>query len=213
MTGAAQIVRQWRRVPAALTVSAIAMAIALALARQSPASHRALVEVLGVNRDDLQHGRIWTLPLATIVQADPGLGRRVTGNILLAGAGLAALEYRVGSRRALALFFGADWLVALLRIPALAALTAVGVARARVYLDVADTGSSVAAYAALAAACATLTGRRRLGSLALLCGWLSLQFTYERFDVPVAHLIGWVLGVAIGTWWSRPQPAPPRTLR
>lgn len=192
-----------RRLPGTFVVTIITLGVALALARQMPDAHRALVDTLGVNRDDLRHWRIWTLPFETLVQADPGLSRKVIGSVGLTAIGLGALEYRVGTRAALAMFFVADWLAALLRVPVLAALAAAGIGRARLYLDVADTGSSVAAYAALAAACTTLSGRHRTVALTLLLGWLCLQFTFERFDVPVAHLIGWTLGTAAGAWWSR----------
>ncbi|MBI5284555.1 MAG: hypothetical protein HY874_05620 [Chloroflexi bacterium] len=157
--------------------------------------HPWLLENVGFDLAALQHGKVWAMPAATLLQGKPGL---TWHEALLVLSGLLAIEWAAGSGRALVVFFLADWITAPVATLTLWALASFGSARADTLVHMPDMGSSVAALGAASASAALATGPLRWLGLTLACGFVLTTAPFMRFDITVSHSIAIGVGIAIG---------------
>lgn len=193
-----------RRAPvAAFGVGAMLLGVGVAAQQLTATEHLEWVARLTFDPEALRSVRIWTLPLATLFQADPGLGLHFL--LLLAGSvvSVALCEMRAGRRLALAVFFVGDWLASFMKLGLLGVFTAAGAGRASVLLRTPDTGSSAAATAALAAAVVMYRGRAAIALGTMLAAWLVYGFLRFRLDVGLVHAGGALGGAAVVITWRR----------
>lgn len=188
-----------RTFPATLAIEALILLVALATNGGS-VHHRLLVDHIGLDLNKVLDWQLWTLPASTVVQSRPGIGAPLT---VFVGVALALLEYIAGSWRAALTFFLSDWISAPLTILLAWPLAHLGLDRAYVVLYRPDTGSSAAAIGALTAALVFLPGRWRTASLALLFGVLLCLLPTPGLSANIAHLLGALVGLALGLGWSR----------
>ena len=187
------------RFPVTLTLTTAIIVIGILTATVFRADHQSILDAVGFDLESLKSGRLWTMPAATLIQAQPGIKWHLALLVLVLGP----LEYLAGSLRTLVTFFLADWLSAPLTTLTLWALAAMGSDTAERLVHTPDMGSSAAAFGALAAAAVMLPAP--MGSVA--CGGLSVflgaSFEFQELDVATAHLIAAVIGVALGLLWRR----------
>jgi hypothetical protein len=188
-----------RTFPATLAIEALILLVALATDGGS-VHHRLLVDHIGLDLNKLLDWQLWTLPASTVVQSRPGIGAPLAVFVAVA---LALLEYIAGSWRAALTFFLSDWISAPLTILIAWPLAHLGLDRAYVVLYRPDTGSSAAAIGTLAAALVFLPGHWRTVSLAMLFGVLLCLIPTPGLSANIAHLLGALVGLALGLGWSR----------
>lgn len=193
-----------RRLPAAaLGVALALLVVGLAMLPLTPKEHAGWVARIGFDLDALRALRVWTMPLATLLQADPGLGAHF---FFLLGAStltVAVVEVRAGWRLALAAFFVGDWIASLVSLAVLGVLTAFGSGRASALLHTPDTGSSAAATGALAVAALLYRGRARFLLVGALAAWLLYGLFRFRPEITLVHVGGAVGGAAVFVAWRR----------
>ena len=187
----------------ALSIGALLLAVGLAMQALTPAEHARWVARLGFDLDALYRFRLWTMPFATVVQSDPGLGLDFWALLCSCVAAVALVERSAGWKFALAAFFMTDWLASFLRLAALATLAGLGSSDARRFLDVADTGSSAALAGVLTVAALLHHGRTRALLLALLALWLGYGVSRFRLDIGIVHAAGALAGVLLTLLWRR----------
>jgi hypothetical protein len=175
-------------------LAAVLLGVGLISARMTAAEHRLWVERLGFDLDAARAARLWTLPFATVFQADPGIGFRFATLLVESGTLAGLVEARRGAMQALAIFFVSDWAAAGLRLVTLCLLAALGSEHARGLLHVADTGSSAAATGTLAGLVVVYRGTWRRLAAVVLGGWLAYGALLFRLDVAVVHCWGAIAG-------------------
>lgn len=197
-----------RSFPGTLVLTAVVVAIGVLTGTVFRAEHRWILDHLGLDLDSLRAGRLWTMPVATLIQAYPGI--KWHGALLLLLV-VGSLEYLAGTRRAMATFFLSDWLSSPLTSFILAGLGSLGSATAEKLAHTPDMGSSAGSFGAAAAAAVLLPRPWRRIALAGLAAALLGEFTFERLDVSIAHLIAAAIGGGLGLLlWRRHRI---RTLR
>jgi hypothetical protein len=194
-----------------MALVAVLLGTGLLPAGMTPGEHRVWVERLGFDLDAARALRLWTLPFATVFQADPGVGFRFATLLVESAALTGLVEARRGAAQALSIFFVSDWVAAALRLVTLCALAALGSEHARGLLHVADTGSSAAATGALAAAAVVYRGTWRRLAAVILGGWLLYGALLFRLDVAVVHVWGATAGGLLAA--LLPSRAAHRALR
>lgn len=201
-----------RRLPAAaLGVALALLVVGLAMLPLTREQHADWVARLGFDLDALRTVRVWTMPFATLLQADPGLGAHF---FFLLGAStltVAVVEVRAGWRLALAAFFVSDWIASFVSLAALGVLAAFGSGRASELLHTPDTGSSAAATGALAVAALLYRGRARIRYAGALAAWLLYGLFLFRAEITLVHVGGAVGGLLLFVAWqrlSRPSRPP-----
>jgi hypothetical protein len=178
------------RLPVTSVVSAATLGL-IAEARGDAVRHARQVDALGVAWPDVVSGRLWRLVSNLLVQPDPGLSPVAH----LVALGVA--ERRLGSRRALLLLLGGDWLSTL---PVLVAVRAAGATRLS---DQRDAGLS-AGGAALVGGLAAVAPPARLRAPATAGFLLALAVAAARRRqlADVQHLAAGAVGVALARRWA-----------
>lgn len=156
---------------------------------------------LGLSVHTLKTGRLWAIPIATLAQSEPVIKWLMP---LFVFSSIALLEYQIGTLRAVVTFFITDWIGSPLTALIIWGLGSAGLATAQNLENVGGTGASAAGFGALVAACLLLRQpwrRLMLGGIGI---YLVAQFTFERLDVSIAHVIAALLGVAMAwLFWRR----------
>jgi phosphatidylglycerol lysyltransferase len=181
----------------ALTASVVIIGVFTATVFRS--DHQRLLDTLGYDLGALQSGRVWTLPAATLIQAQAGIRWHQALLVLLF---LGLLEFEVGSLRTLVTFFLTDWISAPLTVLALWGLGALGWATAEQMARTPDMGSSAASFGAITAAAVLLPKPLREVSLAGVFGFLLIAPTFQQLDIALGHLFAALVGAALGIVWQ-----------
>ena len=156
---------------------------------------------LGMSVHALKTGRLWVIPIATLVQSEPLIKWLMP---IFVFASVAVLEYEIGTLRAVVTFFLTDWISSPLTALVIWGLGSAGLTTAQRLENVGGTGASAAGFGALTAACLLL--REPWRRLLLVGIWIYLigQFTFERLDVSISHVIAAALGLAAAwLFWRR----------
>ena len=191
--------RSSRWFPTTVIVLAAVLIAGVATNTLTSAEHDRLMDRIGMDWPALRQIHIWGMPLATFVQSSPGVEWHM---LALVGLSLVALEFVVGSWRALLTFLLSDWLTAPVTVLILWALSGLGDNQASRLLFDPDTGSSAAAHGCLAAVIMLLPGKLAAISMAILLGISIFALTFERLDAAIAHLLGIAVGSAFGRFWA-----------
>jgi len=162
--------------------------------------HDRLMDDIGMNLSTLKHFRFWTVPIATFVQASPGVAWTM---LLLVGLPMIALEWLAGSWRALITFVLCDWLTSPVTVLVLWGLSGLGNANATRFLTDPDTGSSAAAHGVIAAAIMMLPPKLAAIGMTILIGITIAAIAFFRLDTSLAHFLGIAAGAGFGAIWSR----------
>lgn len=189
--------------PATLLITSIVLIIAYFTGGSTYASHRILVDDVGLDLGKVLSWQLWTLPASTVIQADPGIGPKLA---VLIVASLAAIEYLAGSARAAVTFFLSDWISAPLTVLVAWPLAHLGIDRAYNVMYRPDTGSSAAALGALAAAMVFLPTRWRAAALGTLFTILICLLPTPGLSANIAHILGALTGAVFGMVWRRQLP-------
>jgi hypothetical protein len=192
--------------PATLLVVAIVIIFGILTADNTLGTHDRLMDRIGMDLPSLRHVRLWTMPLATFVQSEPGVAWSM---LLLVGLPMIALEFLAGSWRALVTFLLSDWLTAPVTVLILWALSGLGDAGASRLLADPDTGSSAAAHGAIAAAIMLLPPKLRWIGMAILIGITAILMAHYRLDTSIAHVLGTAVGAGFGWHWARQRQRNP----
>jgi len=165
---------------------------------------------LALSWRDLQHLQLWRLPTSQLLQTHPGW---VLSNLALLLIGLPLAEWRVGSRRAIAVFFVGDWLSTLTVVFAMRLAAGLGSAAALDVLTHRDSGTSSGLWALIAAVAWSVPAGppRRLAMAAVVVpSVLALALVPGLFAVQ--HLLAVVASVVISAVLDRrrsPRPSTP----
>ena len=165
--------------------------------------YQTIVDHVGLDLDAVRAGRLWTMPAATLIQTDLGLRWQGPVLVLFVLGSVGLLECLVGSVRALVTFFLSDWISAPLTALVIWGLGSLGSDTARTLAHSPGVGSSAAAFGAVVAAAVLLPRPWREAVLTGLFGYLIVQFTFERLDDSIAHLLAALIGAALGLVWRR----------
>jgi len=183
-----------------LLVLGIVLVFGVLTANNELATHDRLMDNIGMNLSSLKHFRFWTVPLATFVQASPGVAWTM---LLLVGLPMIALEFMAGSWRALITFLLSDWLSAPLTVLVLWGLSGLGNTVASRVLNDPDTGSSAAAHGVIAAAIMMLPPKLAAIGMTILVGITIIAISFFRLDTSLAHFLGIAVGAVLGAIWNR----------
>ncbi len=178
----------------------IVLVFGVLTANNELATHDRLMDNIGMNLSSLKHFRFWTVPLATFVQASPGVAWTM---LLLVGLPMIALEFMAGSWRALITFLLSDWLSAPLTVLVLWGLSGLGNTVASRVLNDPDTGSSAAAHGVIAAAIMMLPPKLAAIGMTILVGITIIAISFFRLDTSLAHFLGIAVGAVLGAIWNR----------
>ncbi|HYP60546.1 MAG TPA: hypothetical protein VEQ36_08980 [Thermomicrobiales bacterium] len=181
-------------------VLGIVLVFGVLTANNELATHDRLMDNIGMNLSSLKHFRFWTVPLATFVQASPGVAWTM---LLLVGLPMIALEFMAGSWRALITFLLSDWLSAPLTVLVLWGLSGLGNTVASRVLNDPDTGSSAAAHGVIAAAIMMLPPKLAAIGMTILVGITIIAISFFRLDTSLAHFLGIAVGAVLGAIWNR----------
>jgi len=181
-------------------VLGIVLAVGIMTSDNELITHDRLMDDIGMNWSSLKHFRFWTVPVATFVQASPGVAWTM---LLLVGLPMIALEFLAGSWRALVTFVLCDWLTAPVTVLILWVLSNLGDANAGRFLTDPDTGSSAAAHGVIAAAIMMLPAKLAAIGMTILVGITIIALSFFRLDTSLAHFLGIVVGAGLGAIWSR----------
>lgn len=119
----------------------------------SPGVHEELLEATGTSWQALAHGQVWRLLTSPLVQSSPGF---LWSNIKLLVIVLPLAEWRLGTKRAAAVFFLGDMISSIPTLIALRIAAAVGSTTAARLVDQPDGGTSAGSWALYAAVAWTL---------------------------------------------------------
>lgn len=195
-----------RRYPATILIGGLIVAVGFFTLTKNRAEMGVYQARFGLTWTTLSHGRLWTMPISTVLQSDPGFPWIICFFSLTA---LFALETTAGSLATGATFILSDWISAPLTAVALRLLAALGDHRAASLLNVGSTGSSAAFHGCYAAAAMLLPKRWADRLLVLLAGNVIVQFFYERLDDATAHAIATIVGVLLARLvWARRRDEP-----
>lgn len=194
-----------RRFRVTLTLTTAVLIVGILTATIFRDDHQRLLDAVGMDLETLQSGRVWTMPSATLIQAEPGVTWHQLALMLVS---LALLESQAGGMQALVTFFLADWISAPLTVLALWGLGAMGSDTAARFARTPDMGSSAAIFGALAAATVLLPNPLRVASVAGLLGYLSAALAFQRLDVALAHLLAALIGIAFRILLRRRRRRP-----
>ena len=196
-----------RRLPATLTLGGLVIWL-MAVTSRSPALHPQLLRDLGLAWRDLVHLQIWRLPTSQLIETRPGF---LWSNIALFVLALPVAEWRLGTRRAVGLFFLCDWCSTLLTLAALRVGSWWSPTAAHI-LTVRDGGPSAGAWALAIAAGLSISGvaRRRVAAGAMFTFLAAaVVFHHRLFDSQ--HILAAMTAAAVVTiargkhpWRHRP---------
>lgn len=187
-----------RAFPVTLALTTVIVIIGVLTGTVFRADHQSILDAVGFDLEALKSGRLWTVPAATLIQAQPG----IKWHMVLLVLALGPLEYMAGSLWALLTFFLTDWVSSILTTLTLWALAGMGSGTAERLVHTPDMGSSAAALGALAAVATMLPGGLAAVALGGLLVFLGASFTWWELDVATAHLMAAGAGVALG-WFLR----------
>jgi hypothetical protein len=188
-----------RTFPVTLGLTTVIVIIGILTGTVYRADHRSILDSVGFDLEALKSGRLWTMPAATLIQAQPGIKWHLALFVLVLGP----LEYLAGSLRTLVTFFLTDWVSAPLTTLTLWALTVMGSGTAERLAHTPDMGSSAAASGTAGALAMMLPGPMMAVALGGLFLVLGAAFTFEGLGVATAHLIATGIGVVLGFQWRR----------
>jgi len=192
--------RYLRLFPGAI-ILALLMLFISALTTALKAGDLDIENALGLSVHALKTGRLWVIPIATLVQSEPLIKWLIP---LFVFSTIALLEYQIGTLRAVATFFLTDWISSPLTALIIWGLGSAGLATAQRLENLGGTGASAAGFGALTAACLLLRQPWRRLMLGGVGVYLVAQFTFERLDVSIAHVIAALLGLAMAwLFWRR----------
>jgi hypothetical protein len=208
--GLSERVTQFRaligRYPVTIAITAIVAAVGLATQDNSGAQMARLMARYGMTWPDLKELRLWTLPVSTVMQSDPGFPWIILFFVLTS---LLALEFLGGSLAAAVTFLAADWISSPLTEVALKILAMFGNHEARGLLTIGSTGSSAAFHGAFAAGAMLLPPRWSRLLVSIMLGVVVFQFIFERLDNAVAHAIATFIGAVLARYVWRPAAEQP----
>ena len=182
-----------RRVPFTLATVTVMLWLMTATAID-PDGHRSLLRLFGLGWHDVVHLQLWRLPTAQLLQTRSGYA---WANVALAFVALPVAEWRLGTRRSIALFCFCDWTTTVLVLVGARVIAALGDAGAARVIAMRDAGPSAGAWALVMATTFTFSNQhwRRWttgAALAFLVG--ALVFHRRLFDVQ--HLLAALLALA-----------------
>lgn len=193
-----------------MLVSAITLWFML-VTQVDPGFHARLIEWLGLSWPDIAGFEWWRIVTSTFVQAHAGFQWSI---LVLLAVTLPVAEWRLGTRRAAAVFFLGDWVSSIAVLAALAALGALGNAPEAALAATRAAGTSSALYAAGFAAAISFTGRLRQGLVLGIAAWLAVLLVAHRGTADFAHVAAAGVAVAL-TWrwrlWPDRRPRWPRS--
>ena len=170
------------RRPAATAVLTLLIAIPVGVQVAGVATHAQLVDALAVTWDDLAAGEVWRLATNPLVQDADGVPWAILALLPL----VPAAEWRLGTARTLAVFFGADLISTL---PVLAV----------VHPGTPNGGSSAGLAGLAGALVATAPPSRRRDRAALALAAVLVAAAVVDWELAaVQHLVGALAGAAIG---------------
>jgi hypothetical protein len=155
---------------------------------------------VGLTTGRLRSGRLEQLPAATLLQSRPGIGAPLA---LLVVGSLALHERLAGSGKTLLTFFLSDWISQPLTVLTAHALARLGSERGRRIAADVDTGSSAAAFGALASALLRLPRRQSLPVFVAVGLYLVASLPTDDLAASIAHIYGTLAGLGLGFLWRR----------
>jgi hypothetical protein len=199
--GAYRALRHYLRLfPGAITLALLMLFISALTTFVFKANDQDIESALGLSVHALKTGRLWVIPIATLVQSEAVI-KWLMPLFVFSAVGL--LEYQVGTLRAVVTFFLADWISSPLTTLIIWGLGSAGLERARELENLGGTGVSAAGFGALTAAFVLLPRGWRHSMLTGVTVYLIAQFTFERLDVSIAHVLAALLGPAIVWFFFR----------
>jgi phosphatidylglycerol lysyltransferase len=193
--------RYLRLFPSAITLTLLMLFISALTTFVFKANDQDIEGALGLSVHALKTGRLWVIPIATLVQSEAVIKWLMPLFVFIS---IALLEYQVGTLRAVVTFFLTDWISSPLTTLIIWGLGSAGLERARELENVGGTGVSAAGFGALTAACLLLRQPWRGLMLGGLSVYLVAQFAFERLDVSIAHVLAALLGlVIVRRFWRR----------
>ncbi len=186
------------RFRSSITITAAVVVIGILTGTVFRSNHHSIIGVVGLDLQALKAGRVWFIPVATLIPAQPGIKWHLALFVLVA---VGLLEYVAGSLRAVVTFFLSDWLGSPLTILALWGLATAGSSTAERLVHNPDTGPSAAAFGASVAAAIVLSPPLRWVALIGLSAFLSSAFAFQQLDVALAHAIAAAVGAGLTVLW------------
>jgi phosphatidylglycerol lysyltransferase len=192
--------RYLRLFPGAIGL-ALLMLLISALTTAIRADDQDVESALGLSVHALKTGRLWVIPIATMVQSEQLVKWQLP---IFVFASVALLEYQIGTLRAIVTFFLTDWISSPITTLVIWGLGSAGLTTAQRLENVGGTGVSAAGFGALTAAFFLLREPWRRLLLGGMAAYLVGQFTFERLDVSIAHALAALLGLAmVWLFWRR----------
>lgn len=199
----------FRRYPATVLIGGIIVAVGFFTLTKNRAEMDVYQARFGLTWASLSHGRLWTMPISTVLQSDPGFPWIICFFSLTA---LFALETIAGSRATIVTFVASDWISAPLTAVALRLLAGLGDGRAAGLLDAGSTGSSAAFHGCYAAGIMLLPRRWAMRLMPVFLAIVVIEFLFERLDDSIAHAVAVLVGVLLARLiWARRTDASQRS--
>ncbi len=193
-----------KRIRFSAAILAVLTVVGLTVATVARTDFHQVPNTVGFDLEALKAGRLYLLFPGALVQDKPWFPWKI---LLLIAVFVPPLELIAGARRTAVTFFVSDWLGTLLALPVLASASALGSARAAVYLHTPDVGSSSAAFGCIAAFAAGLPNSARILVISSLVAYLLPSLFLVKHVYTVEHLISVFVGFALGLFWARSPPA------
>jgi phosphatidylglycerol lysyltransferase len=199
-TGPRPRLRRYVRLFPGAIAFALLMLLISAITTALKAGDLDIEHAIGLSVHALKTGRLWVIPIATLVQSEPLIKWLMP---IFVFASIAVLEYQIGTLRAVVTFFLTDWISSPITALVIWGLGSAGLATAQRLENVGGTGASAAGFGALAAGFVLLREPWRRLMLVGTAVYLVGQFTFERLDVSIAHVIAAPLGLAMAWFFWR----------
>ena len=197
------------RLPFTLTIASITVWLMAATAFDKD-GYPALLRLFGLGWHDLVHLQLWRLPTAQLLQTRPGF---VWGNVALCFLALPAAEWRLGTTKTIAYFYGCDWISSVVVLIGVRIAAAGGQARAAVILAARDAGPSAGAWALVIATTLSFSNaqiRRSATGIAMTFLVASVAIHHRLFDTQHLLSASLALGATLALHgnrltWRRPS--------
>jgi RsiW-degrading membrane proteinase PrsW (M82 family) len=194
-----------RRVPVSAAFLSLMSVTTIVLASLGTAQRQQLLLASSTNLERLEHDPVRVLALSILWGTPANFVALVLPTVLV----LAAVERRIGSRRALAVLAAGHIGGTLLAALGIAAGINVGTLGPSV-ADAVDVGVSYATFALVGYAAFLFAGRARFLLLAPVASGLVAAVAIDRDFTSVGHLFSAVIGIALGLGGFGRRDARPR---
>ncbi len=188
-----------RRLPATLTLSGLVLWF-MAITQRTPALHPQLLRDLGLAWRDLLRLQVWRLPTSQLIETSPGF---IISNIALFLIAMPVGEWRLGTRRAVGVFFLCDWVSTLLTLGGLRVGSWWSPMAAHL-LTVRDGGPSAGAWAlAISIGVSFAHPRVRAAAVGAMFTFLGAAAVFHHRLFDFQHLIAALCAVAVAMTLGR----------